>query len=362
MHENKKVIFITGSLCNGGAEKVLSILASGCAEQGADITLVVLREREIIYSVSDKVKLIQIKSNGKFAFIQRIKQLHHIFCCSPAQTVIPFIPIVTLYTVIANIGVGKKIIMSERADPKISIFSKNMSFKDRIGRILMLTLGIHKLASWTVFQTPEAQACYSKKVQLYSCIISNPLDTSKLPQRYVGEHEKRIVAAGRFSEEKNLSMLIEGFSKFYQYHPDYTMTIYGEGKLRSKLEEQIKKLGLSDVIMMPGFSKNLHAQIQRAAMYISTSNHEGISNSMLEALGMGIPTIVTDCPVGGARLFVKTDYNGILISMNDIDALVSGMNKIADDPEYANSISEKAVHIREKVNKEKICEQWLQLV
>lgn len=67
------MIFVTGSLADGGAEKVMSILASGCAELGADVTLVVLRNKEIVYSVSDKVKIIQFEDSGKFATFTRIK-------------------------------------------------------------------------------------------------------------------------------------------------------------------------------------------------------------------------------------------------------------------------------------------------
>lgn len=65
----KSVIFVTGSLADGGAEKVMSILASGCAELGADVTLVVLRPKKIVYPVSDKVKIVQFTDDGKLATI-----------------------------------------------------------------------------------------------------------------------------------------------------------------------------------------------------------------------------------------------------------------------------------------------------
>ena len=115
--KNKKIMFVTGSLSDGGAEKVMSILASGCAEIGADVTLIVLRDKKIIYSVSDKVKIVQFKDNGKFATFTRIVKLHKVLKRTNVEVVIPFLPIISLYTLLANIGVGKKIIMSERADP-----------------------------------------------------------------------------------------------------------------------------------------------------------------------------------------------------------------------------------------------------
>ena len=358
--ENKKIMFVTGSLSDGGAEKVMSILASGCAKLGADITLVILRDKRITYPVYDEVNVIQFKFSGKLATLKRIKELHKVLKRTNVEIVIPFLPIITLYTLIANIGVGKKIIMSERADPRASL--SKLPWKDKIGSFLMRRLELYSLADWMVFQTPDAMSYYSKKIQNKSSIIANPLDTDELPECYNGEREKRIVAAGRFSEEKNFPLLIKAFGKFHKEFPEYTLTIYGEGPLRNEYKKQIRDLGLEKYIDLPGFVSNLSEKINRAAMYISTSNHEGISNSMLEALGMGIPTIVTDCPVGGSKMFVHTDENGILIPMNNEAALINAMNRIAGDSEYALRISKNATVLREKLSADNICREWMNIL
>lgn len=356
----KSVIFVTGSLADGGAEKVMSILASGCAELGADVTLVVLRPKKIVYPVSDKVKIVQFTDDGKLATIKRIKKLHRVMKESAAEVVIPFLPIISLYTMIANIGLRKKVIMSERADPRAKF--NNLPWKDKIGNFFMRKCGLYSLADWMVFQTPDAQSYYSEKIQKKSSIIPNPLDTAKLPGMYEGEREKRIVAAGRFSEEKNFALLIDGFAAFHERFPEYTLTIYGEGALRKDYEMQIQELGLEEYVKLPEFASNLPGEINKAAMYVSTSNHEGISNSMLEALGMGVPTIVTDCPVGGAKMFVHTGDNGILISMNDKKQLVEAMNEIVANRNYARRISLGAVKIRKQLDMSEISKQWLNLI
>ena len=251
----KSVIFVTGSLADGGAEKVMSILASGCAELGADVTLVVLRPKKIVYPVSEKVKVIQFMDKGKLATAKRIKNLHQVMKESTADVVIPFLPIISLYTLIANIGLGKKLIMSERADPRAKF--NNLPWKDKIGNFFMRKCGLYSLADWMVFQTPDAQSYYSEKIQKKSSIIPNPLDTTKLPGMYEGEREKRIVAAGRFSEEKNFALLIDGFAAFHERFLEYTLTIYGEGALRRNYEMQIQELGLEEYVKLPGFASNL---------------------------------------------------------------------------------------------------------
>ena len=362
-YSDKKVVFVTGSLTGGGAEKVISILASSAAEMGADVTLIILRKSKISYTLSNKVNCVQIElKKNKVKSFSRIIQLHKLLKLSKANAVISFLPIVSLYVLLANIGVGKKLIFSERADPNISVFDNRLNFKDKIGNLCMRKLGLFNCAHWMVFQTEDAQKYYNRRLQNKSSIIANPLDVEKLPEVYKGIREKKIVAVGRFSQEKNFALLIECFAEFHKKHSDYTLTIFGEGPLRSAYEEQIKCLKLQKYVELPGFSKHLNKYIYKAAVYVSTSNHEGISNSMIEALGMGIPTIVTDCPIGGAKMFVKNGINGILISMNDKNALIDALCKLAENPSFAKELSAEASKVREELDSKIICGAWLELV
>ena len=157
-------------------------------------------------------------------------------------------------------------------------------------------------------------------------------------------------------------MLIRAFAAFHNDFPEYILELCGEGNMRCVYQQLISELGIEQYVDMPGFVSDLATRMNRAAMYISTSNHEGISNSMLEALGMGVPTIVTDCPVGGARMFVKNDENGFLISMNDEEALLEGMRRVIKDPEFADKISRNAMEIQNELAAEKICNQWMKLI
>ena len=102
----KKVVFVTGSLSDGGAEKVMSILASKCADMGNEVTLVVLRNKKIVYPVSSNVNLIHFNFSGKMSVIKKIRELHKVLKEARAQAVIPFLSEISLYTLIANIGVG----------------------------------------------------------------------------------------------------------------------------------------------------------------------------------------------------------------------------------------------------------------
>lgn len=360
-YNSKQMTFIIDSLTNGGAERVVSILASACAKAGAKVRLILLWDAEKTYSVSSDVEVVQLPNrNSRFRAFLRILDLRKALKEKETETLFPFLPKVTVYTFLANIGLKNKVVASERIDPGIR--PQKWFSRDGIIVFFLRKLKLFGLADWMVFQTPDAQKWYPEFIQKKSCIIPNPLDTDNLPERYDGEREDRIVAAGRFTKEKNFPMLLNAFAEFHKSFPQYELWLYGDGELREEYSLLCRNLEISEFVHMPGFVPDLHEQIYRAKMYVSTSNHEGISNSMLEALALGIPAIVTDCPAGGARMFVKNDKNGLLIHMESKEELLQAMVRIATDENYAASLSKEATKIRRELDAKTICEKWMSIM
>ena len=125
---------------------------------------------------------------------------------------------------------------------------------------------------------------------------------------------------------------IYAFSMLADEFPEYKLVIYGQGVLEDELRAQIKSLNLEDRVLLPGFASNILEKVAPCSMFVSSSDFEGISNSMLEALGMGLPAVVTDCPVGGARMIIKSGENGILVPVGDTQAMYEAMRSILKDP------------------------------
>jgi len=147
-----------------------------------------------------------------------------------------------------------------------------------------------------------------------------------------------------------------------QIHKDYKLIIYGRGHMLRELKLPRKKLNLEEKVKFPGYVDNLMERIKNASIYVSSSDFEGISNSMLEALAMGIPSICTDCPVGGAAMVIENNKNGILIPVGDVKALSGAMLKIIEDKEFANLLSTEAVKVRKKYDVSKICKKWIDII
>lgn len=352
----KNIIILTISMGNDGAERILSELSREWVKCGHHVTIIQTGANNygVSYQLDNEIKIVNIKAKSTIKpirYLQEIKQIVSYLNKHPHATVVSFIVASIFNCGVASFFVKNRIVVSERNNPK----------ECPAGRIRQ------KLRDWAfsradvcVFQTEEAMKMFPKKVQKKGVIISNPIN-GNLPKPYTGVREKRIVAACRLHPQKNLPMLIKAFERLHKDYPDYVLEIYGQGNEKEKLEQIINSLHLEHHVVLPGFADDIHAKMLNAAMYVSSSNYEGISNSMLEAMGMGVPTVVTDCPVGGARMMIQNGVNGLLVPVGDENAMYDAMKKVLSDPAFAAHLSEEAVKVNEQYPLEKISKRWLDL-
>lgn len=156
--------------------------------------------------------------------------------------------------------------------------------------------------------------------------------------------------------------MIDAFSLFSKEYSEYILEIYGEGELEAELHELIKTKGLQEKIQLKGFCKDVHQRIRTAAMFVMSSDYEGMPNALLEAMAIGIPSISTDCPCGGPRMLIRTGENGILVPVGERDALVRAMSDIVQNPIKAQQLGQEASRVRELANAQTITDAWGELI
>ena len=250
-----------------------------------------------------------------------------------------------MYSVVAARGLKVKVIGSERNDPAQVENRKMLNW---------LRMQLYKKLDILVCQTDEAKAYFPKAIQKKSVVILNPV-TDSLPAPYQGVRKHRVVSFSRLEPQKNIPMLLEAFKIFQTSHPDYVLDIYGMGSLRDELIEKAKE---NPSIHIQPYTTDIHRTILDAAMFALSSDYEGLSNAMIEAMGCGIPTIVTDCPCGGARMVIQDGENGILVPVRDGEKMAEAMCRVADDRNLADKLSRNGIKIRETLDKRKIAKQW----
>ncbi len=342
-----EVIFITSALKGGGAERVMTTLANQFAYMGDDVTILMVAGDTCDYQLDPAVTLPcigQASGGNPLKQVERIFKMRRYFKRHPEAVLISFSTTINLFSILASIGLPNRLILSERNDPNRCGFKRFRNL-------------LYGMKGDFVFQTADARDCFSEKIRKRSTVIPNPL-RDDLPSVAVSLRKKIIVAAGRLESQKNHMLLLDAFVAFHTTHPDYALHLYGQGSLEADLKARAAKLGIADAVLFKGFSKSILTEIADCAMYVLSSDYEGISNSLMEAMAVGLPVISTDCPIGGSRMLIRDGENGLLIPMQDKKALVDAMSRIADDSAFADKLGSNAVRIRQAYSKEVICAKW----
>jgi len=220
----KKVVFVTNFLGNGGAARVMSIIANHFSNQNINVEIISFLESfkgKERYKVNNNIKFtyLKCKSNNEIIKkIERILQLRKLVKQSKPDAVIAFEYFVNMQTILATLGLKSKIIVSERADPNMAGHANG---------IRQLRNFLYRFVNVLVCQTPDAKAYFPKKIQKKTAIIPNPI-MPNLPDRYEGERDKKIVNFCRIERTKNLNMLVDAFEMINKEYPEYTLVIYGD--------------------------------------------------------------------------------------------------------------------------------------
>ena len=220
-----KIFFTIPHLAEGGAERVVSLLANYLAEKGHHVIIILLSSNRCSYNLESKVSLIYAGHSAKGGFLKRLFWLRNYVKKEHPDIVISFLIKAYCFTLLALLGVNVCKIVSERVDPR---FTKPWFWRV-IRRILLPT------ASHLVVQTEEIKAYYGKNIRKKTSVIFNPVSSEVFRQNYLVERKKIIVTAGRLCPQKNHQMLIEAFRRIADKFPDYQLYIYGEGFLRGNL-------------------------------------------------------------------------------------------------------------------------------
>lgn len=398
----KKVVMVMPHMVGGGAERVAAQIMNKLNERGYDTRFILTSAKinEVVRSdLNEKTPLILLteemkaettgqklaylparaystifgklyEKQGKYVpasvgkatiewqYHREITWLKNYFQQNPDMAVIVFLQPSIPMVLLAAQDLPNIVIISERADP-------NRLMKKRYGKPFIEKY--YTRADAVVFQTEDAKSVYPEAVSKKGTVIFNPLKDN-LPQPYHGERNKNITTFCRISNQKNLPLLVEAFSQVHSKHPEYTLRIIGdapneEGKaVLQALNEQINELQLNESVKFEPFMKNVHEAIIKDAMYVNSSDYEGISNAMLEAMAIGMPVVCTDCPIGGAKATITDGENGLLVPIQNAEVLANAINRVVEDTELADKLSQNASQIRNELSLDKIIEKWMQIV
>lgn len=355
-HLTKEIIVVTVEIGDGGAERVLTELMEQWVKKGNHVTLVQTRPNLYGrgYKLAKGIRRVDIDSNGRTKIsrytVETLSLIRYLKKHSDA-VVVAFANASIRIVAVASLLVNNRIVFSERCDPRYTPDSQIMRWlRDRLFCV----------ADICVFQTVQAKKLFPKRVQEKGVVIPNPVN-NHLPDVKNRIRKKVIVTACRLAPQKNLPLLINAFAKLIMDFPEYKLEIYGTGVEEDRLQKLIIQLGLNNKAFLMGHSSNIYEIMRDCALYVCSSDYEGLSNSLIEALCMGAPVVSTDHPIGGAREMITNHENGILTPVGDTDALYKAMKYILSHPLEAKRMGDNAFLLRNRWPVDEIADRWLDL-
>lgn len=350
----KSIAIVTYGMRKGGSERVISLLSNYFAKLSVEVNIYTFINDNCEYDISNNVKLISLtekkgsKYNNRDIIRRMIRLRKEIKIFKPDITLI-MPEEISAIAVPTLIGLRTSIVVSERNNPWIMP-------QNKLKRILRFLF--YRTVDGFVFQTNQAKSFFSTSIQNKATVIANPISVELKKYCYEGVRKNEIVAVSRLEKQKNIHLLIDAFSIFETNNPNFYLTIYGEGTLRTELQQKINYLSLEDKIKLPGKSENVFKSIRESGMFVMSSDFEGMPNALMEAMALGLPVISTDCPSGGPSELIENELNGILVPVKDKVALSDAMDRIAKSNEFANYIGKNAINIIEDLNPDKILKEW----
>ena len=141
-------------------------------------------------------------------------------------------------------------------------------------------------------------------------VVPGGIDGSLYESRNI-EKKYDLITVGRMGYVKRFDILLESIKEASKRMPSIALAIVGDGELEEELKDQAARLGISGNVSFPGFQTNVVSWLHQSRVFVLTSDSEGLSLALMEAMMCGLPAIVSD--VGELSELIKDDENGFLV-------------------------------------------------
>jgi GalNAc-alpha-(1->4)-GalNAc-alpha-(1->3)-diNAcBac-PP-undecaprenol alpha-1,4-N-acetyl-D-galactosaminyltransferase len=356
-----KLTLISSSLDVGGAERVMSIMANYWVTKGWKIMILTFDDgsEEPFYDLDHRIGVralglegqddYQISVSSLQSNLKRIRTLKQAIVDSRPDVVISFATTANILTLLACRGLKVKTIVSEHVHPAFNRLSKTTK---------LLQQWVYRNADLITVQTHAALSFFPAdryKTQVIPHPVALPSSEPIHSQLYTDD--RHLLAIGKLTPQKGFDLSIAAFAQVCEQHPEWTMTILGEGEMRAELESLCCKLGVEDRVYMPGTVKNVDAHLRKADIFMLSSRFEGFPVTLCEAMACGVPVIASNC-LSGPKEIVHDGIDGMLVRPDNISALALGLNQLMSDPGKRQTFSHHAPKVLERFGVKPVMAIW----
>jgi len=349
MNRRIKVIFLITDLPRDGAQRQLLELVKGLDKRRFQPIVLTLNPGGYLEQEFKRVRgvhLLSVGRKGKYDFLCFFRVLR-IMRRMKADVVQPFLTPATLFGLVPALFCRTPVkIVTERNGPQI---------RAGTGQRLYLKAEdmLSRFADWAISNSRAGRDFLIQRGIKPSRVkvIYNGINLDRLhPDRESVERVRQKIGIpqggkvvgmmARMFPPKNHALFLQAAALVNQSAPQTRFALLGDGPLRGSLEEMSRKLRLESEIVFLGEQQDVGTYLSSFDIAVMSSDTEGCSNSLLEAMALGIPVIATD--VGGNREVVSPGENGLLVPPGNAEALAKAIITVLENPGLVKSMGEKA--------------------
>ena len=369
-----KLIYVVRSLHPvGGIERTLTDKANWLVAHGHDVMFVTYKQGgdNVSFPLDCRVKLIDLKcsifSLFKYPIYIRLFKyfsLSHLFQKRFRNVLNSFLPDVIsvaipnaeefVWEVVKVAGNTRVVIESHVAYDYLSYGRSRTDF------FLYLFHSPYKAirnSDALIVLTESDADSWKRKGVKKTIVVPNPVPFYIDNIESVLKDEKRIIAVGRLVIQKRFDRLIDAFSLIANQYPGWYLDIYGEGELRTCLEQHVLTNGLSGRIKLNDYTSDLVSEYMKSQFLVLSSDYEGFGLVLVEAMACGLPVVSTKCPHGPSEI-IKNGVTGLLANL-DANDLADQMEWMMSHQEERRIMGVKAHEAAAFYRKDNIMKKWL---
>lgn len=320
----------------GGAEQQLLELVRGLDKQQFHPIVAVLHgggPLESEFRSIPGVEIIEINRGGK-ADITPILRLAKLLRLRRARIVQPYLSPTTAFGALAGLLAGTPIrIMTERSgmgrhmsfyvrlQDRLTPFATCVVANSEAGRVSLIQRGVpaHKIKVIVNGINRDRLRVNRSIVDEFRARLSVP------------EGGKVVGILASLLPVKRHDVFLRAAATLSQRHPGARFAIFGDGILRSELEQMVVSLGIADRVVLFGNQRQVAECLSACDLLVSASRVEGLSNSILEAMALDVPVVATDIP--GTQEIVHDRSTGYLVPVGDDRQLADTIDYAFSHPE-----------------------------
>jgi len=182
-----------------------------------------------------------------------------------------------------------------------------------------------------------------------------------------------VITTVRLDRQKGIDILLKAWSKLVAQEKNIKLSILGQGHLETELKNMAKSLEIDDSVKFFGVVNDPENYLRKSEIFVLPSRAEGMSNSLLEAMCIGLPCVATNISGnkelisdGGSESVSNGEFlvgpRGILVNPDDVEGLSKAILYLIRQPERREVLGEKArIFIHQNYSIDIIAERYIAL-